>query len=503
MRNSDHKNSLPSCLSRRSILKGGLALSALPALSALSILPSTDTAHAANDTKKPAAGGGEVPDMTRKLMQFVVSTKNDDIPAEYYEHVKVVILDTIGVALAGKNEPLVQKLMTFTDSLGGNKQCNIWGYGVKKSATQAALINGSATHALDFDDSSPVFWGHPTASILPSLFALGEMEKTSGRDLMASYVIGLKVAFVVADSVGEEMYKAGFHNTSALGVVGSGAAGARLLGLNEEQSLNAFGTATTQAFGLKGSFGTMCKPFHAGRAAESAVMAALLARDGFTGVDDILEGPNGLFQVFGGKGNSYAMGTLGRTWAVDGIAQKFYASCHWTHSPIAASLDIQKKNGIKAQDIQSIDIITSDIAKATADIVTPKVGLEGKFSIPYCVGNVLVTGEYGLKGFTDEAVKNPQTLALIKKTSVVTHPKAEPFQARVTITTKDGKKYVQDTNVFDNPPDLAEKKTMATEKFFDNTIPVLGEKKAKQVKKMVDGFEKVKDVTEFTDLLSA
>ena len=171
MDNSGQLKSLPSCLSRRSLLKGGLALSAL------SLLPSTGTAHAANDIKRPAVGGGEVPDMTRKLMQFVVSTKNDDIPAEYYEHAKVIILETIGVALAGKNEPLVHKLMKLTDSLGGNKQCNIWGYGVKKSVTQAALVKGSATHALDYDDSSNRFWGHPTASILPSLFALGEMKK--------------------------------------------------------------------------------------------------------------------------------------------------------------------------------------------------------------------------------------------------------------------------------------------------------------------------------------
>jgi len=497
MDNSNPLNSVFSSPSRRTILKAALVLPAL------SLLPATPTVLAAGDPKKTAAGGGEVPDMTRKLMQFVVNTKNDDIPAEYYEHVKVIILDTIGVALAGRNEPLVQKLMTYTDAQGGNKQCNVWGYDVKKSASQAALINGSTCHALDFDDSSVLFWGHPSASMLPSLFVLGELEKANGRDLMASYLLGLKVAYVVSDSVGEEMYKGGFHCTSSLGIIASAASCTRLLGLNEEQSLNAFATATTQAFGLKRSFGTMCKPFHAGRAAEGAVVAALLGRDGFTGAHDILEGPNGLFQAFGGQADSYSMGTLGRTWAVDTVVQKFYAACQWTHSPIAGSLEIKEKYGVKAKDIKSIDVITSEIAKTSAGLVIPKSGLEGKFSIPYCVANALVTGEYGLKGYTDEAVKNPKVLELLKKTSVVSHPKAEKTQARVTITTKDGKKYVKDFDVFASYPTLEEKKAPATEKFFDNAAPVVGEKKAKQIKKMVDGFEKVKDVTELTDLLRA
>jgi 2-methylcitrate dehydratase PrpD len=441
--------------------------------------------------------------MTRQLAQFVAATDQAAIPDAFYEHAKVALLDWIGVTLASREEPLVKLLLQFVDHGGGNEQSAIVGYGVKKTATQAALVNGAASHAMDFDDTMAEFWGHPSASLFASLLALGELERKNGRDLLASYLIGLKAGLVVADSVGEEMYAGGFHCTSTLGIIASGAACARLLGLDEPQTTNALGLAATQSFGLKGSFGTMCKPFHAGHAAEGAVMGALLAREGFTGADDILEGPNGLLEAFGGAVNDYAMGSLGRTWGVERLAQKYHASCHWTHSAIEAASAIKTKNGVQPQDITSIEIICSGIALATADVEQPRTGLEGKFSFPYCVANALVTGDTGLAAFTDEAVRSPEISSLIEKTTVRSHPKAENFDSRVIIETGGGERYVEDVNVMEELPALDEKRVRVREKFTGIASPILGARVAERVVEAVLNLENFDDVSQLIAVVNS
>ena len=480
--------------SRRTFLTGTLAMSVS------SVLPPIKGVQASVGRKKSITNPPSA--MTETLANFVVDTNNNDIPLPIYEHAKVALLDTMGVLLAGKEEPVTKKLLHLADFTGGKEQSTVIGHGVKKSVIQAALINGAASHALDFDDTSARFWGHPSCSIFPSVLALGELEHESGRDLLASYLIGLEIGLIISDSVGEEMYRAGFHNTSTLGIVASSAACARLLGLDRNQVINGLAIAATQSSGLKRSFGTMCKPFHAGNAAQVGVMAALLARDGFTGADDIFEGPNGLLIAFGGSVNDYAMGTLGRTWGVVDLFQKYHAACNWIHSPIEAALAIKKKNkSLQADNIKSIQIITSDIALATADVVQPRTGLEGKFSIPYCVATALETGNTGIAAFTDEAVNSQKIKALIAKTKVHTHPKAEDFDARVIVETTDGNRYSQDYNVMENIPTIEEKRVRVKEKFTETALPILGSSKTETVAEMILELEGIDDISKLLELV--
>lgn len=481
--------------SRRAFLGSTLTLTVA------SVLPTASEVHASENSDIGKTGSSPLA-MTKMLAKFIADTNNNEIPADMYEHAKIALLDTVGVTLAAKEEPLTKKLLHLADFLGGNKQSTVIGHAVRKSVSQAALINGAASHALDFDDTSARFWGHATCSIYSSLLALGELEHKNGREFLAAYLIGLEVGFITADSVGEEMYRAGFHNTGTLGIVASGAGCARLLGLDKDKASNALAIATTQSSGLKRSFGTMCKPFHAGKAAEGAVMAALLARDGFTGADDILEGPNGLLVAHGGKVNDFAMGTLGRKWGVEDLFQKYHAACNWIHSPIEAALAIKKDKKLKADNIQSIQIVTSDIALKTADVVQPRNGLEGKFSIPYCVASALESGNTGISAFTDEAVSSPKIQALIAKTKVRAHPKAEPFDARVIVQTTDGNRYSQDYNVMENIPTIEEKKVRVRQKFEETASPALGLPKTEKAAEAILNLENVDDVSMLLDLLS-
>ena len=214
---------------------------------------------------------------TAKLASFIVNTDEQNIPEWAYEHAKVAFMDWLAVTFAGKDDPLVKILIDYADMVGGKKQATIIGYHLKKDVSSAALINGSASHVLDYDDTLVSFFGHPSVTIFPSLLALSEWRGKSGKDFLTAYILGLQVGATIGACASLDHYMAGWHATSTLGHIASAAACARLLGLSEKQATYALGIGGTQASGLKRVFGTMCKPFHAGRACQVGLMAALLA----------------------------------------------------------------------------------------------------------------------------------------------------------------------------------------------------------------------------------
>ena len=479
-------------------MKKLLTVITLPMLLAANAHAAATVAQAAEEGTTIVASSTKPLGATRQIAQFIVNTKQSDIAPEYYEHAKTAVLDWTGVALAGAQDPLVKKLVELSEDLGGAQQSGVIGYDIKVSATQAALINGAASHALDFDDSHSVFRGHASASIVATVLALADMEHKSGKDMLAAYLVGLDVGITVAKSVANSMYTQGMHNTSALGIIASAAAASHLLELNEEQTVNALAIATTQAFGLKRSFGTMSKPLHAGQAAEAAVEAALLARKGFTGASDILEGPNGLFAVFGGFNNKEALTTMGKTWGMTNLSVKYHASCHWTHGAIETMLEIAKRDGVKPEDIKSVEFAVSPIAIKTAGVYHPRSGLEGKFSIPYSAMNAVVTSKTGIQGFTEEAVKDQKVAALIDKTKIVIKQYDDWFYTETKVITKDGKIHTAAANVFEDLPGLEEKREAVTKKYTDLVTPMFGAERAKEIEDMLLSLDKIKDVNELS-----
>jgi 2-methylcitrate dehydratase PrpD len=475
-------------INRRNLFLGTAGVAALGAMPQMAMAQST----------AESTGPGQINsvDFTQQLAEFVATVPENSVTSEAYELAKIILMDTIGCAIASSEEPLVIKLKQYCNMVGGNQQSTLIFENSKMSAPFAALINGAAVHAMDYDDSSKRFWGHASTSIIPSLLAVAELKGRSGRDLLTAYLIGLQASFVVSDSVGEAMYTNGLHNTSSLGVIASGAACARLMGLDATRASYALAASATQSFGLKRSFGTMCKPLHAGRAAEAAVMAALLAENDFTGAPDIFEGANGLFAAFGGEMDVMPLSTLGSEWDVGDVRQKLHAACQWTHSPINAAIALKEQHAIDPSKIASIEILASDIALKTADVVTPQTGLQAKFSVPYGVANALVTGETGLAGYTDEAVTNTEVIALIDKISSQIHPRADKFEARVTIKLNDGTEYTQFDDVFAATPTLPERREAAVDKFMGNASGMLGDARAKDLSDMLLGFENVASAAE-------
>lgn len=431
--------------------------------------------------------------LTRILARFVAETRSEEIPAPVFDHAKVALLDWLAVTLAGKDDPLVGKLLHHADRLGGREQATILGHGTRKSVTQAALVNGAASHALDFDDTLRLFLGHPTVTILPGLVALAEWHRRPGAEVLTAFILGMQAGAAVGACAGMEHYMSGWHATATIGHLASAAACSRLLGLDAGQTVHALGIAGTQASGVKRVFGTMCKPFHAGMASEAGLTAALLAGDGFTSAEDILEGPHGFFAVMKGQVNEKVVGALGKVWSIQDLAQKYHASCHATHSPIEAVLSVLEKEAIAPEGIQAIRIVVSQLSADAAGKTAPATGLEGKFSIPYCVANAVLRGSTGAQAFTDEKVADPSVRGLMGKISVSVSKEMEALEANVEIDVSGGTRTAYFDILKDIPP-LEVKRAKVREKFLDLCAPVLGAAKAEAMAARILDLGSVEDM---------
>jgi 2-methylcitrate dehydratase PrpD len=432
--------------------------------------------------------------LTRRFARFISQTRNTDIPESVYEHAKVALLDWYAVTIGGKDDPLIRKLIRLADLEGGNEQATLLGHGMRKTASQATLINGAASHALDYDDTLMKFLGHPSVTLFPSVFALAEWKGKTGAELLTAYVIGFKIGAALGGFAGMRHYLAGWHGTSTMGHLASASACARLLGLDEQQTTHALGIAATQASGLKRVFGTMCKPFHAGKCSQAGLNSALLAGDGFTCAEDTLEGPQGFFEVLQADKNEEALETLGQSWDIEGLAQKYHASCHATHSPIEAVWKIVEDNGLSVSDIRLITVKSSEVGLSAAHQKDPDTGLTGKFSIHYCVANALVRGDTGMQAFTDEKVNDPAIREFMKKISVVLDEEKVAMEATVEVETVGGQVYSAFSDILQEVPALEVKKEKLLAKFEDLVSPVLGDRKTGEVRDAIFSLDKLEDI---------
>ncbi len=432
--------------------------------------------------------------LTKRIAEFVSATGDAQIPESVYEHAKVALLDWYAVTIAGKDDPLVRKLTHLADQEGGNEQATLLGQGVKKTASQATLINGAASHALDYDDSLAFFLGHPSVTLFPSILALCEWRGKKGRELLTAYIIGLRAGTALGSFAGLGHYMKGWHGTSTMGHLASASACARLLGLDGGLTTHALGIAATQASGLKRVFGTMCKPFHAGKCSQAGLNSALLAAEGFTSAEDVLEGQQGFFDVLGGDKNEEVLATLGQTWDIEGLAQKYHASCHATHSPIEATRKIVEEQGLTVDQIRSITVKSSEMGLSAAHQVGATTGLEGKFSIPYCVANALLRDNTGMQAFVDEKVNDPEIQAFMKKISLVKDADKVALEADVELETTTGEVHSASSDILQEVPDLEEKKEKLRIKFEDLCRPVLGDRRTGEVRDAILSLDELEDI---------
>ena len=382
--------------------------------------------------------------LTRDLGAFAASLRFDQIPDAALDVIHTGFADCVGVMLAGREEPPTQILTQVLAPPAGPATL-VFGSRTA-SATDAAWINGVAAHALDFDDVA--IKGHPSTVLVPAILAEGQALGSTGKEMMVAYAVGYEVWAELARRDPEHYHTKGWHPTGILGSIGAAAACASLNKLNAEQCAMAISLGASQSAGIMANFGTMTKPFHAGRSAQSGVLAAHLAKAGFTASLDALEHPQGFLSAVspGTRFDVTSPVEAGKKWklTVSKLSVKKYPLCFCTHRALDGMLDLVAEQSFKAEDIKSISARTSLRNTKVLRNHNPQTGLEAKFSMEFAMASCVIAQRAGLTELVDDFVQRQDIQALMKKVSVeadeTEHPNLpgySPFD-QITVMMKNG-----------------------------------------------------------------
>lgn len=368
-------------------------------------------------------------DITRQTANFVAGLKLSDLSGRCREAARTGIIDCVGVMIAGAAEQPVRIVSAMVATSTQNDGAPEVPSGRNLAAPDAALVNGVAAHVLDYDDVALA--GHPSTVLVPAILAEGWSLDSSGADALAAYAAGYEVwAQVIALEPGH-LHERGFHPTAVMGALATAAACARLRDLDPTKTAHAIAIAASLASGLVANFGTMTKSLHAGRTAQSGVLAARLADQGFTASLDVLEHQTGFLRAHSPSGMpDIENGTIdiGRNWRLAdlGINVKRYPTCYATHRSIDAMIGLVNAHKLKPDDVKEIRVHTGVTQRLMLRNTNPQTGLEAKFSMEFAMTAALIAGRVGLSELTDEFVSRPDVGATFAKVRCTTTDEIMP-----------------------------------------------------------------------------
>jgi len=429
--------------------------------------------------------------VTGELARAAAEVGFKGLPGEILELSRQCMLDWLGVTIAGASEPLVEILAEEVAEQGGHGQASLIGREGKASTRQAAMVNGAASHALDYDDVNWTLQGHPSVAIIPGLLALAEYREASGADFIAAFTAGYETACRVGRLVSPSHYRRGFHATSTVGAIGAAAACANLLGLDSAKTAMAFGIAATRAAGLKSMFGTMCKPLHAGSAAENGLLAALLASRGFDSRQDVLECAQGFAQTHSdGPDIEGALATPPGGYYMRGNLFKFHAACYLTHSAIECCARLRRDFGIQPDAVNKIVLKVDSGLDGVCNIQEPASGLEAKFSLRLTSGFALAgIDTASTAAYCRENCVDPELAALRDKVSVELQSGWPETLTRVAVWLNNGQHLEAEHDSGVPAADLVEQRCRLVSKFHSLVGPLFGPQKSEKMVALVDSLE--------------
>ena len=364
--------------------------------------------------------------LTKTLGRFVSDLSPNRIPEEAARIARLGFIDCIGTMIAGRREDCVRIMKEVLAPADGPATLT---FGKEKStAPEAAWINGTAAHALDYDDVG--LRGHPSTVLVPAILAEAETLGSSGADMIVAYVAGYETWAELFRRDSGLLHKKGWHPTGLYGAVGAAAACASLRRLDPDRAAQAIALGASQSAGLMANFGTMTKPFHAGKAAHAGIMAARLAEAGFTANTDALEHPQGFLHAISpeGKEDRTSEARPGEEWAIlkHGIGIKKYPTCYCTHRAIDCMLDLVNAHPVKADEVKRITVDISDYFATVLRNHEPDTGLAAKFSMEFAMASGVIAKRVGLRELTDEFVQRPDVQALMRKVEIRTTSEYDP-----------------------------------------------------------------------------
>ncbi|MBN1847142.1 MAG: MmgE/PrpD family protein [Deltaproteobacteria bacterium] len=455
-------------------------------------------------------------DASYSLAKNLVKLGYNDLPAETIEIAKKDILDTLGVAIAGSSEPGGKELMTLVGEWGGKEESTIIMFDRKVPAPFAALVNGTTAHSLDYDDVI-LSTGHVGVSIIPAAFSVAERKgKVKGRDLIAAVVLGIDVECRLGEASKPLALGPGWLYTPLYGVFGAAGVAGKLLDLDEDQMVNAFGIAYSHAAGTRQPVvdGALSKRMAAGVASQAGVFSALAASKGITGARDCFEGKFGLFNVYhrGEYNKETLLADLGKYFPIVNLGLKLFPACSATETAIEATLALVKEHNIKPEDVEQIIVHAGEYSRNVCEPLevkqNPRGTVDAQFSIPWVVATALIKGKVTIEDFTAEAIKNKPILEFARKVIPMVDAEVigkDIFPAVVEIKMKDSSTvYSRRENVATGHPDKPLDWEAMTSKFRDcarhGRKPLPGEK-IEYIIQAINELENIDDVGEIIGLL--
>jgi 2-methylcitrate dehydratase PrpD len=428
---------------------------------------------------------GAMTGLTRQTAGFVATLDAEAVPQRCYEAARIGIADCVATMIAGANETPVAIVRDLVSTSAAPDAAPEIPSGRPLSALDAALVNGVAGHVLDYDDVA--IDGHPSAAMAPAILAEGWTIGASGRDALAAYVAGYELWAALREREPGALHERGFHPTCIWGTLSAAAACARLHRLDEERTAHAIGIAASLAAGLVANFGTMTKSLHAGRTAQAGVLAARLAKNGYTASPDVLEHRTGFLLAHSPSGSPDLTETdlgLGRGWRLEktGVNVKRYPLCYCAHRSIDAMLDLAETHDLGVDDVEQVHVTLGETQRLILRNHAPANGLEAKFSIEFAMASALVARQVGLAQLSDAFVQRPDVIGAMGKVECATVPTpgeafAESDTVSVRLSTGEELAHAPIKNAkgsWENPLSANEFKS----KFMDCTETSLGSNRA-------------------------
>ena len=456
--------------------------------------------------------------VTLEVAEFILAQEFKMLSPDLIGRAKECVLDGLGVMLAGSTTEPGQVLRKYLKEVGSVGKAKVWGSDIATQSHLAALANGTSGHAMDYDDtqlsSSPDrVYGlltHPTVPVLAASLAVGQEVGATGGKVLAAFCTGFEVECKIAEAINPRHYQQGFHSTGTLGVFGAVASSALLMGLSLEQIRNALGIAASKSAGIRVNFGTMTKPYHAGAAAENGVIAARLAKLGYQADPDALDGPWGFFQVAaGGCEPERVRGRLGNPWSMlePGVSVKPYPCGSLAHPAMDALLELITAHDIKPQEVEEVRLGTSSHVLAALRYQSPRNHLEAKFSIPFCLGILVMDRKAGIEQFRDEVLQRQDVQDMMGRVNSYLHQGIEAqgydhIRSLVEVKLKDGRLVSREADTSRGMPQRPMTPEELREKFLDCARGVLREDQADKAIEAIHQLEGFKDINDFADFLA-
>ncbi len=440
--------------------------------------------------------------------KFAQSVFYSQLSAEVIEIAKRALIDYIGVTLAGSREPVSANLQAYGKWIAGCPESRVFGTHMIVPHNIAALINGTAAHALDYDDVSWTTIGHPTVTVGPAVFAAGEAAHSSGMEALKAYIVGVEIEHKIASLVMPKVSSNGWHTTSVFGPFGAATASSLMHDLDFESFRSALGIAASKSSGIRSNFGTMTKAYHAGMAAFNGTTASILARLGVNASENAIEGQDGFVQAFAAGELKSSLANLGQPWDIvtPGLVFKRYPCCSGAHPALDCVLQMLKETPFTADEVSSIHVGVSLLGPRELVCHSPTTVAEARFSMEYALAVAVVYGKAGLAQYTPEAMNDVRVKRLVPRISMEIDSELAALgfigtaPAKLRITLEDGRTLEGRCDLATGNPEKPLSDSDLTSKFMECASRVLEPTRSRKLLDMLFSLDEIEDINLIADL---